>query len=153
MRRFLLFPWFLAVAMAQQEPARLEGKTVNVTTREPLRKVNLTLRPAANPGQGALSVTSGDDGKFSFSDLSPGSYRLSAERAGFVRQEYGARGNSPMGTTLTVAPGQQVKDLEFKLVPQGVISGKVLDDDGEPALRAAVSVMRQMGRGSRGRPI
>ena len=26
-----------------------------------------------------------------------------------------------------------MKDLEFKLMPQGVIVGKVLDEDGEPA--------------------
>jgi hypothetical protein len=35
-----------------------------------------------------------------------------------------------------------MKDLVFKLVPNAVISGRVLDEDGDPMGKAAVIVLR-----------
>ena len=74
------------------------------------------------------------NGKFVFEDVLPGRYTLSAERTGFLRQNYGARGAAPgsPGVVLTLAAGQIMKDLNFKLVPQGVIAGRVTDSDGDP---------------------
>ena len=33
---------------------------------------------------------------------------------------------------LTLAAGQSMKDLDFNLIPQGVITGRVIDADGDP---------------------
>ena len=73
-----------------------------------------------------FAATTDAEGKFSIDKVEPGTYRLSAERQGFVRQEYGARLNSMMGTTINVATGQNLKDLNFKMTPQAVVRGRVL---------------------------
>lgn len=48
-----------------------------------------------------------------------------------------------VGTTINVAPGQELKDLSFKLTPQAVITGRVLDEEGEPLARAQIQVLRR----------
>jgi protocatechuate 3,4-dioxygenase beta subunit len=40
--------------------------------------------------------------------------------------------------------GQELKDLQFRLILAGVISGKIYDDDGEPMPSVEVSAVRQV---------
>jgi len=138
------------VAEQKKEPAKLEGRVANSVTGEPVRKVTLTLRSISFvPGSTGVSATSDAEGRFSFENVEPGTYRLSGERPGFVRQSYGARSSFSSGTPLSVSAGQNIKDLDFKLTPQGVITGKVLDDEGEPVPRVMVSVALQRQIGGR----
>jgi hypothetical protein len=158
--RYLPFLCLTAVLVAfgqqteEKKPAVLEGRIVNSKTGEPVRRVNLTLRPFGTPGMGGAfsfgpagpaapySATTDADGKFRIEKVEPGSYRMMAERQGYVRREYGAKRNAMMGTTITVSPGQELKDLNFDLTPQAVITGRVLDDEGEPLARVQIQVMR-----------
>src|SRR4051794_10859481 len=112
---FLLSVVFVCCGYAQQtaavdqakKNAVLEGKVVNSKTGEPLRKVSLTLRPMGGPGTtgaGAMTpaapyaATTDAEGKFKLDNVEPGRYMLSAERQGFVGQQYGARKNRMGGT-------------------------------------------------------
>lgn len=133
----------------------LEGRAVNAKTGEPVRKVNITLRPMGGPGMaGTLSVgpmapvapyaaSTDAEGKFRIDKVESGDYRMMAERQGFVRQEYGSRQNSMMGTTIKVGQGQDLRELNFKLLPQAVITGRVLDEEGEPLARVQIQVLRR----------
>ncbi|MBV8820648.1 MAG: carboxypeptidase regulatory-like domain-containing protein, partial [Acidobacteriaceae bacterium] len=96
------------------------------------------------------TVTDGD-GKFIFEVLDPGRYTLSAERAGYLRQAYGAKAGQMNGSTLTLAPGQHMSAIAITMAPQAVLMGRVLDEDGEPMGRAQIRVL-QMGyrQGKRG---
>src|SRR5207302_7865487 len=47
------------------------------------------------------------------------------------------------------ADGQTVKAINFKLAPQGVITGKVLDEDGEPVANVQVRAQRSISRGGK----
>jgi hypothetical protein len=47
-------------------------------------------------------------------------------------QEYGQRKSDDPGAVLSLRPGQELKDLLFRLVPSGVVAGRILDEDGEP---------------------
>jgi hypothetical protein len=131
-------------------PCKLEGRTTNAVTGEPVRRVNLRLT-IRKQGETPVAVASDNDGHFLFENLEPGEYYLMAERAGFVRQAYGSRPSSFAGTPLTLLPGQHIKDLEFKLTPQGVITGRVLDGEGEPVTRVLVTASREGKYGSRSR--
>jgi hypothetical protein len=138
-----------ASAAPQKPKVRLEGRVLNATTGEPLRKANLHLRMMQSLGMGpapspmpTLGVATDAEGKFTFEDLDAGRYTLDAERNGFVRQIYGARGAGSGGTNLTLDSGQELKDIVFKLVPQGTISGRVLDEDGDPVENSGVVVYR-----------
>jgi protocatechuate 3,4-dioxygenase beta subunit len=51
---------------------------------------------------------------------------------------------------MTLNPGQHTGDIVFRLVPHGVITGRVLDEDGEPVENVQVNVLRrQFFRGKR----
>ena len=156
---------FIGPATAQQTPApantnpvqpesqlaALEGKVIDASTGQPVRKANLTLMKMQSTGMTAAgppqshAVATDPEGRFSFAGVEPGRYMLSAEKTGYVRQQYGSRsGQFGSGTNLTLDAGRKISNLEFKLMPQAVISGKVLDEDGEPLSNAMVSVLRQM---------
>ena len=89
------------------------------------------------------AATTDAEGKFRIEGVEPGMYRMMAERQGFVRQEYGARKNSMMGSTINVTSGQELKELNIDMIPQAVIIGRVLDDEGEPLARVQIQVMRR----------
>ena len=67
---------------------------------------------------------------------------LRAGRNGFVNTAYGARGRSPLGATLTLGAGQKMKEIDVRLMPQGVVAGRVLDEDGEPVPYVNVQLER-----------
>jgi protocatechuate 3,4-dioxygenase beta subunit len=133
-----------------KEKCKVEGHVTNLSSGEPLKKTTLRLRMSMSPGAGIsnpsdmanYSTTSDAEGKFLFEDVEPGRYTLSAERPGFVRANYGARSNAMGGTAIALDAGQHLKDLVFKLTPQGVIAGKVTDEDGDPVSGAQVQVYR-----------
>ncbi len=94
-------------------------------------------------GAGTYVAVTDAEGKFRIDSVEPGRYLLFAERQGFVRQQYGARNNFSMGTIVTLAAEQEVKALEFKMTPHGIITGRVLDEENEPLARASVQVLQK----------
>lgn len=135
-----------ATSPAPKELCKIEGRVINLATGEPLRRVTLTLHSAARRGASAAAVTNAE-GHFLLEDVEPGTYRLLSERTGFLGQEYGARSWSSPGTPLSLSAGQHIEGLEFKLTPQGVITGKVLDEEGEPVKGVDVIAFRPSGHG------
>src|SRR5262249_42923814 len=87
-------------------------------------------------------VSSDGAGKFHFEGIEPGRYLLSAERSGYVQQVYGARGSNRAGLPLTVTAGGRLADLTIPLTPQGIISGKIEDEDGDPVTGVQMFVYR-----------
>jgi Carboxypeptidase regulatory-like domain len=77
-------------------------------------------------------------------DVEAGPYRLNVSRVGFVTDEYGQRKQGTSGAILTLHSGQNLKDLQFRLIPASVIAGKIYDDDGEPMPSVEVSAVRQV---------
>jgi protocatechuate 3,4-dioxygenase beta subunit len=170
-------------ASTEPKPGRIEGRVANAMTNEPVRKATVTL--IAAPQQGAqqgpqrqqggapqfgggagsrLAVTTDAEGKFLFENVSPGQYRLSAEKAGFVREGgggIGGMGGGPMGgramaslgigSTYKVSEGGSTAGVLLKLMPQGVASGKVLDEDGDPfgQVRVMISEWNYAGASAR----
>jgi hypothetical protein len=68
---------------------------------------------------------------------------MSAERSGFLTQGYGSRAPLGSGALLTFSAGQKMENVSLRLTPHGVITGRVLEEDGEPAVEAAVQILRQ----------
>jgi len=140
-----------ATSDSQQKPIRVEG-TILSLNGEGVRKATVRLQgTVAQFGQlpTNYSESTANDGAFVFEDVAPGRYTLSAERTGFIATRYGARSNTSPGTQLNLTPGMELKDLSIKMTPQGVIAGKVLDQDGDPVAGVQVQVMRyayQRGR-------
>ena len=143
----------------QAAPAKgsIEGQVMNLKAGSPLKKASVQL-VMMNPGGGGggrgqmvvrKAAETDEQGRFAFTGLDAGKYQLSAERQGFLRQNYGARKYSGGGTPVLVAEGQNVKAIVFQLTPQAVITGKVLDEDGEGVAGQPVRALRYVYRGGR----
>jgi len=135
----------LSTHAQSNDTATVEGHVIDAATGAPLRKATVqATRADASPNLGgattAYSVSTDGSGSFSLRDIEPGSYRLTAARNGFVPATYGARGPLRSGTFLGVGRGAQIKDIEFKLTPQAVVTGRIVDEDGEPVPFAAVQL-------------
>jgi hypothetical protein len=74
-------------------------------------------------------------GHYTFRDLKPGAYRVSART-----QAAGAHGPHPYATRpVTLGAGQELTSIDFRFEAFGKLSGKVVDDNGEPV--AGISVL------------
>ncbi|MBZ5635227.1 MAG: carboxypeptidase-like regulatory domain-containing protein [Acidobacteriia bacterium] len=134
-----------------EKPAHLEG-TILSLNGDLVRKATVHLQGTlGQPGQPptGYSETTDNAGKFVFDDVAPGRYTLSAEKPGFVATRYGARSNASPGTQLNLTAGMEMRDLAIKMTPQGVIAGRVLDQDGDPVVSVQVQAMRFAYNGGR----
>src|SRR5262245_21746520 len=88
-------------------------------------------------------VTTDRSGKFVVPDLDEGTYRVAVTLNGYVKQEYGQRSFTGLGTTLTVGKGEAVvlKD-PIRMTRAGNISGRLSDNNGQPASGVPVQVLR-----------
>jgi protocatechuate 3,4-dioxygenase beta subunit len=126
----------------------IEGQVMNSLTGEPVRKAHVTLNGMGSPNSrgvaGPLTYGAVTDagGRFTIQDIEPGSYFMVAERNGFTDGQSGRWGPGHSPTTVTLNPGQHTSDIVFRLVPHGVITGRVLDEDGEPVQNVQVNVLR-----------
>jgi Carboxypeptidase regulatory-like domain len=129
--------------------AVLEGKVIQQNSGAPLKKTMLTLSPSNVGGTGRTMTTESDEeGRFSFPRVEPGIYSLKGERAGYASQAYNAHSGSGYGAPIPLKEGDEVKNIVFKLVPNALLAGKVLDEDGDPVSRAQVMVLRTAYRTS-----
>jgi protocatechuate 3,4-dioxygenase beta subunit len=92
--------------------------------------------PMAVPPQGMTD----QDGRFTFNGLAPGEYRVDVQKTGF------ASSFDPMmrPKMYTVAAGQALDNISIVLQKGAVITGKVLDQKGEPVTDAHVIALRRI---------
>lgn len=123
----------------------ISGRVVNSATGEGIRRADVVMRGTAGPmrgggaGQTARGATTDAEGKFRFDGVEAGNYFLMVQKQGFVPQ----RGPGYSGRGIRVTPGQEVSGQEYKLLPHVVITGRVVDDEGEPVQGIGVTVLRR----------
>jgi hypothetical protein len=146
-----------------EQRCTVAGRVTNALTGEPLRKVtvHLTVSRSGNgvmggaltitgnprivsPGGQGYSTSTDSEGSFRIEGLNPGTYTLSATRTGFLSTAYGARSPNQGGTLIKLDPAQQKTDLAVAMTPQAVITGKVIDADGDPVSGGMVQVLVPM---------
>ena len=136
----------LTYTTAQDSPAHansasIEGMVVQEPGSQPLKKVLLEIVGADQKQTNNYTVTTDADGHFSVENVAPGRYRLYLERTGYLAMT--AHGHRSNNDILTVAPGQQIKDLLFRMLPTAAITGRVVDEDGEPMSGVLISARRK----------
>jgi len=124
------------------EECSIAGMVIKLAGSEPLRKAKVRLRSLEDRTR-AISTTTDAGGGFQLKGIQPGRYNLTVSRVGFVTQTYGQKKTDDPGAILTLRAGQEMKDLLFRLLPSGVIAGRILDEDGEPIPSATVSALRE----------
>jgi hypothetical protein len=120
--------------------ATIRGVVVASDDSRPLRRV--VVRVTAPELREPRSVTTDLSGRYEITDLPAGRYIVTASRAGFVSISHGQTRPNEMGRPIDVRDGQSVERLNFALPRGAVITGRVVDEYGEPVPNAAVQPMQ-----------
>jgi hypothetical protein len=135
----------------QQRPARdaatavptgtgsIAGRVLAGDTGRPLKRARVIVSGGGRPH----ATTTDEQGRFTITALPAATYTISASKTGFVDSVFGQRRALQSGTPIELADGQRIANIDVKLARGGVITGRVLDEDGEPLARALVTILRQ----------
>ncbi len=120
----------------------IAGTVRSANTGEPLKKAHVLLnRQSDGSNEHPLSATTDATGHFCIDKIPAGKYDLAIEHANYVYMQYGQDQPDQPGAILSLAPGQKITDLLFRLHRAAVITGRVLDEDGDPVLDVSVTAL------------
>ena len=141
-------PGFAAQSAAKKDECRIAGTVVKLAGSEPLKNAHVRLVSQDNHSE-SHSISTDAGGRFDLKGITPGRYRLTVSRDGFVTQVYGQRKQGDPGALLSLGAGQETKDLLFRLIPSAVIAGRVINDDGDPMPWVQVSALHEVYAGGK----
>jgi protocatechuate 3,4-dioxygenase beta subunit len=145
----LLFTLLLDPQEKPPERCTVSGTVVDSVTGQPLARVSVELRPT-DRAAGYIATTRSDaEGHFKLVDVDAGSYRLAGTRAAYLETFYGARRSDSQGAALRLDAGQTLDDLTLKLIPAGLIEGRIYDADGDPVPGAHAILAQRRSRNGR----
>jgi len=136
-----------AAQMQSSAMLRIAGTVVSATGGNPLSRARVTIVDAKNPERRQSIITS-DDGRFEFK-VRPGRYDLRGAKRGFISASYDE--HEQFSTAIVTGRGLDTENLVLRLAPSGVLSGRVLDELGDPVRSAQVSLYREDRRVGIGR--
>src|SRR5438874_5982596 len=135
----------------------VSGQVVQESASTPLRKVSITLAPSEGSvvfsrqdTREAHSAITDSDGHFQMEGVQPGEYRVILVRSGFLAATRRSRLYS--STLLSLAAGQSLQGLLFRMRPAGVIKGKIVDEDGDAVPGASVMAISASGHDAESYP-
>ena len=102
---------------------------------QPVKRAEV--RAILTGGEPRTTYTDGA-GAFSFTNLPTGRYLVEASKAGYVRAAYGARRHDRPGTPITLTDAQKKQVLSLRMARGSVITGRIVDEFGQPAQGARV---------------
>jgi hypothetical protein len=114
---------------------KIAGTVVNSVTGAPLGKARITLMDTANRAN-MLFVITGDDGHFEFYSLYRAKYSLQGAKRGFISAAY--EQHEQFSTAIVIGSDFNAENLVFRLMPLAFVSGKVIDESGDPVRKARV---------------
>src|SRR5262245_14103981 len=143
-----------SVSASTQTSGAIEGVVVRAGTLEPISGVDLELTRleeartdvigAGVVSQGSLRITfaagttarndteyftirTKADGRFRFSNLNAGTYRLLASRqdGAYCPAEYGQKDSRGPGLNIVLSEGELFRSANVEMIPPGTISGRV----------------------------
>jgi hypothetical protein len=127
-------------AAAPAGTAKLKGRILT-SEGTPVGRAQVMLSSADSSLRRTL--TSGRDGRWEATALPAGRYLVSASKGGYVTVQYGQRRTSQGGgTPIVLGDGQSLEQIDIVLLRGGVITGRVLDDNGEPLAGAQIQAQR-----------
>lgn len=135
-----------APAVDPSEKGSLAGHVTNAMTGEPIRKARVALSRTGSAANAATALTDSvitdASGSFEFLNVYPGDCTLIASRPGFTGTSRASASGFGTMLRITLAPGDKVTGLKLRLPPQGVVAGRVVDENGDPAPNVSVSALR-----------
>jgi hypothetical protein len=127
--------------------ARIRGRVFAADNGAPLRKAQVRL-VSPELRENRLATTD-VQGTYEFKDLPAGRYTLTANKGSFVSLQYGQTRPLEPGKPLQILDAQTMEKVDFSLPRGSVITGRIVDEFGEPVTDVMVAPMRyqyQQGR-------
>ena len=130
-----------AVDANSKATALIKGRITAADTGRPLRRARVTLQgpPLPTPRSTSTNIR----GEYELKDLPSGRYQIRVQRSGYLPMQYGQRRSTEPPKPLEVGEGQVFEKLDFALPRTGLVSGRVIDETGEPVAAVRVWAMRQ----------
>ena len=119
---------------------RILGRVVASDSGAPIRRAQVRLTA---PEIGSKSAMTDTEGRFEFRELPAGRFTLNASKSGYVTVQYGQTRPFESGRPIELADKQVVDKADLAMPRGGVISGRIVDEFGDPLPDAIVSAMRQ----------
>lgn len=120
-------------------PNRIAGRVVNARAGDALARCRVTIADAKNQRK-MQSVIASDDGRFEF-HVPAGKYSLSGAKRGFISAAYNQ--HEQFSTAIVTGADLDTENLVLRLAPNAMLTGRVLDEFGEPVRNAQVMVYRR----------
>jgi hypothetical protein len=125
----------------------IRGSVVADDTGAPIRGCHVTLMPARSAMEDMPpSTRTNEDGNFEFTGLAAGKYRLLAWPDPMNARYQSPTEDAPLrtfGKPFDLADGQKLEVPKIRLPRASVMTGRVLDEFGEPAAHIQVNAVRQ----------
>lgn len=128
--------------------ARLRGRITALESGGPVRRAQVRI---SGQDIGSKTAVTDAEGRFEFRDLPAGRFNISAAKSGFVTVQYGQLRPFESGKAIDLVDGQLMDKADIAMPRGGVISGRVIDEYGDPIADAIVSAMRSAWLGGRRR--
>lgn len=87
-------------------------------------------------------VQTDSQGRFSFANIEPGTYKLIFSGSGFARQDYGQRSSGGTGIPILLGPSQSRNDILMRMIQVSAVSGRIADTAGRPVAGVPVQLFR-----------
>ncbi|HEY2904912.1 MAG TPA: carboxypeptidase-like regulatory domain-containing protein [Vicinamibacterales bacterium] len=136
----------------QPAAATVRGHVFGADTSQPLRKAQVRLfsTEVANGGKNENRQAMTDaSGSYEFKELPAGKYLMSANKGGYVGMTVGQMRPNEPGKPITLLASELRERVDFTLLRGGVITGRVVDEYGEPISRIQIGAMRSETIGGR----
>ncbi|HEY4933757.1 MAG TPA: carboxypeptidase regulatory-like domain-containing protein [Terriglobales bacterium] len=123
----------------------VSGRVVGATDGAPLRSARVGLiQTSVQRHPLVYATTTDNEGRFEIKQIEAGRYEFFASHVGYLEQYYQAKSTNEDGALLSLASGLEISDVLFRLVRAAVITGKVVDDTGEPMVGVSISVLGKL---------
>ena len=125
----------LLCAAAAAQPASLEGTAVNSLNGQALSGVHISLIGISATGiRDAYGGMSDQAGHFSIGTVPAGMYILFTEKRGFLYVQ-AKKSGIPL-PSMGLKPGERLAGYKLEMTPRAVITGRVVDESGDPVENA-----------------
>jgi len=141
--KFCLLLCVVSIDVLAQPAGRgvISGTVIEASSGDAVRKAVVTLTWHGTPRAWGTVRTDGS-GRFTFEGLPAGTYDLRANKPGLGNAVYGADSVRELGDEITLGDGEVHGDVKLRFLRSGSISGRVIDQEGEPAVSISVMLLR-----------
>ena len=131
----------------QRPTLSIRGKVLQETNGQPIRKAKVQLNGRRGPTAAQYSAVTDEEGHFTIEDVQTGEYVVVVEHTGFVQSNTDSHLR-----TVSVQPGGGTNDWIFHMQAVAVITGKIVDLDGDPMRDVSVMATKTGSVGAGRRP-